>query len=195
MRRQRDLTPDEQKLWREATRDVRQPDRGRATLRHANAADRPVVSTVTPSPVEPAMTDPTPIRRVPVATRRATLVPGRLETLDAALQRRLRRGLIPIDSRLDLHGMTQAQAYSAVRDCIQRAASLGFRCVLVITGRGSGPEDADRHGDGGRGVLRRSLPGWLNQPELQQHVLALVHAQPRHGGSGAFYVLFKRKTQ
>ena len=57
---------------------------------------------------------------------------------------------------------------------------------LLITGKGK----AD--GGGERGVLRRELPRWLNQPRNRERVVALTPAQPRDGGDGAFYLRLKR---
>ncbi|NNE82945.1 MAG: hypothetical protein HKN28_03145, partial [Alphaproteobacteria bacterium] len=59
--------------------------------------------------------------------------------------------------------------------------------VLVITGKGSVRE--------GGGILRRRLPDWLNQSICRPHVLAFATARPEHGGSGAFYVLLRRRRE
>jgi len=65
----------------------------------------------------------------------------------------------------------------------QQAA--GRRCILVITGKGSG--------SGGSGVLRAQVPHWLNEGGNRELVLAFDYARPRDGGQGALYVLLKRK--
>ena len=59
--------------------------------------------------------------------------------------------------------------------------------LLVITGKGS-------PGSGG-GVLRRNLPRWLMSGEHAHRVLKIEGAQPRHGGSGAYYVLLRRRRE
>jgi DNA-nicking Smr family endonuclease len=87
---------------------------------------------------------------------------------------------VPIDLRLDLHGMTAARAHKHLIQSILLASDDGCRCVLVITGKGSG-------------VLNGHVPNWLKQPPLSFHVLALAEAPPKDGGSGAFYVLLRRK--
>jgi len=56
--------------------------------------------------------------------------------------------------------------------------------VLVITGRGLGQS--------GPGVLKSSVPRWLEESELRRHVLAIATAQPHHGGPGATYLLLRR---
>lgn len=90
---------------------------------------------------------------------------------------------MPIDARIDLHGMTRASAQDALYGFLDRAHGRGHRCVLVITGKGTG----------GGGVLRRELPLWLNESRLRPLVLSIQPAQPRHGGGGAFYVLLRRQ--
>jgi DNA-nicking Smr family endonuclease len=110
----------------------------------------------------------------------------------------LRRGQLPIDARLDLHGWTQGEAHHALAGFIESAHAAGQRCLLVITGKGGRAKthDADDpHGGGGAvpGVLRAAVPNWLNQPPLRPLILGFAGAQPKHGGSGALYVLLKRK--
>lgn len=107
--------------------------------------------------------------------------------VDGATERRLRRGLMAVEARLDLHGHTQAEAHAALADFILGSYESGRRCVLVVTGRG---EPA-----GGRGVLRRNLPGWLSAPALRPYVLASAPAHVRHGGAGASYVLLRRRER
>jgi DNA-nicking Smr family endonuclease len=98
---------------------------------------------------------------------------------------RFKRGRMEIDGRLDLHGLYQEEAHTALVGFIQRSAREGKRCVVVITGKG-------RVSEGG-GVLRREVPRWLNQPELRSLVLSIARAQVGHGGDGAIYVLLKRQ--
>ena len=105
---------------------------------------------------------------------------GEKAGIDGSTQRRLIRGEILIDLRLDLHGMTAARAHNQLHQFIESAAQEGCRCVLVITGKGSG-------------VLNGHVPNWLKQKPLSLHVLALAEARPKDGGSGAFYVLLRRK--
>jgi DNA-nicking Smr family endonuclease len=105
--------------------------------------------------------------------------------IDRASAERLKRGLRPIEARLDLHGMTQGEAYRAVADFVRASSDAGRRCLLVITGRGIGTD--------GRGILRNSVPRWLEDEGLRRQVLAVAPAQPRHGGAGALYLLLRRR--
>src|SRR6185436_9447888 len=102
--------------------------------------------------------------------------------LDRASAERLKRGRYPVEARLDLHGMTQAEAHRALNGFVAGSRALGRRVVLVITG----------HGRISGGVLKTAVPRWLNEPELRRHVLAASPARPQHGGAGALYVLLRK---
>lgn len=92
---------------------------------------------------------------------------------------------MPIEARLDLHGMTQDEAHRALTRFILRMHEAGRRAVLIVTGKGT-------REDGG-GVLRRAVPRWLAEPACRAVILAVSEAQPQHGGGGALYVLVRRK--
>lgn len=96
---------------------------------------------------------------------------------------RFRKGRMGVERRIDLHGMTQDQAHSALTRFIETSSFEGLRCVLVITGKGMR----------GEGVLRRMVPRWLNDTRLRQRILSFSHAQIPDGGDGALYVLLKRQ--
>ena len=63
---------------------------------------------------------------------------GERAGIDGRTQRRLFRGDVPVDRKLDLHGLTAARAESRLAQFIETAARDGCRCVLVITGKGAG---------------------------------------------------------
>ena len=107
---------------------------------------------------------------------------GESAGIDSHTKRRLFRGEVPINRRLDLHGLTAARAQTRLENFIQQAAHDGCRCVLVITGKGAG-------------ILQGHVPGWLKRPPLSSVVLALAEARPADGGAGAFYVLLRRRRR
>ena len=106
--------------------------------------------------------------------------------LDRRTARRLKRGQLTAEARLDLHGKTQDEAHGALRSFIQESRMARRRCVLVITGKGS-------VASGRGGVLRQMVPRWLNEPALRRHVVAITNAPERNGGTGALYVLLKSR--
>ncbi|MDJ0684154.1 MAG: Smr/MutS family protein [Alphaproteobacteria bacterium] len=117
-----------------------------------------------------------PIPRPPPPDLSIGAAPG----LDKRTAGRLKRGKLPIEARFDLHGHTQQTGERALKSFIARSYERELRCVLVITGKGSG-------------VLQAAAPRWLNQADIRSKIVSIQHAQPRDGGTGALYVLLKRK--
>jgi DNA-nicking Smr family endonuclease len=105
-------------------------------------------------------------------------------------------GKTAIDARLDLHGMRQRDARSELHAFLRAAQARNCRTVLIITGKGDAASDRDHLaralGEPQRGVLRRSVPQWLEEPELRSVVLSYTAAGARHGGGGALYVLLRK---
>lgn len=96
--------------------------------------------------------------------------------------KKLRQGKLPIDSELDLHGMTVERARSSLIHFLDECRQFGYRCVSIVHGKGySSPDN--------RPVIKPLLNSWLRDAG---EVLAFHSALPKHGGSGAVYVLLKR---
>jgi DNA-nicking Smr family endonuclease len=171
---------DDSGLWRRAVRDVA-PLRGRPQYNPPPLAGEGRVGVKageTPA-VRPAGA-PSPSRRQPAPQPLPPL--DRFAGIDRATAERLKRGRYPVEARLDLHGMTQAEAHRALAGFVAGSRAAGRRCLLVITG----------HGRITGGILKAAVPRWLGEPELRRHVLALAPAQPDHGGTAALYVLLRR---
>ena len=115
--------------------------------------------------------------------------------MDRRLQLRLKRGQLPIEARIDLHGLTREKAHVALNGFLARQEALGRRCVLVITGKGrpDWQRPAWGHEEREIGVIRRALPGWLGDYPNKDRILAFTPAQPQDGGKGAWYVLLRRR--
>ena len=105
--------------------------------------------------------------------------------VDKRTAQRLRRGRLNVEARLDLHGLKQGEAHSTLNQFILRAYENSNRCVLVITGKGALSK--------GGGVLRKMVPLWLNQNPNRNLILSFSYSTPVEGGTGALYVLLKRK--
>lgn len=193
----RRLRPDELALWRRvaAKTDPLHPDRP-----PPNAAPAPPAFAPRQPPKPPALPAGFAIG---VQPRAATVVDEVLPGLagravaesvrmDSKAYARLRRGKLKPEARIDLHGMTLAQARPALTAFILTAHARQRRLVLVITGKGK------RGADPGPipvrpGALRHEVPLWLRLPPLPQSVLQVVQAHARHGGEGAWYVYLRRK--
>ena len=115
------------------------------------------------------------------------------KAVDPAIRKKLGRGKIEIDGRIDLHDMTQSEARAALQRFVHAKASQGARTVLVITGKGLRSDDDYVAAMTGRGILRTMLPIWLNEPSLAPLVSGWSMASRGHGGEGAWYVRLRRR--
>jgi DNA-nicking Smr family endonuclease len=183
-RRPRAVSPEEVELFRETVKDAA-PLTGRKRKPRIAAPPAPVATI----PTKPAASSarpmappskPPPPPRAPLATLDHGVAVG----IDKRTLERFRKGEMPVDATLDLHGMTQDAAHIALLRFIDRTAAAGHRCLLIVTGKGLRE---------GTGVLRRQVPRWLNDPLTRPMLLAIHRARPQHGGDGALYVLLKRK--
>lgn len=109
-----------------------------------------------------------------------------MQGLDAPTRDKLAKGRLPLEARIDLHGMTQGEAHALLLSFLQRAHMLGVRHVLVITGKGLSL--------GGDGVLRKAVPAWFATPAFRSLVGGFEIAARGHGGAGALYVRLRRAT-
>jgi DNA-nicking Smr family endonuclease len=201
-KRPRRLSADEMRLWAAAMKDAR-PLPGRA-LPEAPPDEAPAATAPDlPRPVAPV---PRPAPRPPrpeLSHGDRDRADAHLRDLDGSTAEKLRRGRLPIEARLDLHGLTQEAAWRELDGFLNRAQAAGRRSLLVITGTGfrarlrraeaddaARPFRMDEHRPG---VLRDALPRWLSAPHNKARVVAWSPAQPRDGGAGAFYVLLRRR--
>jgi DNA-nicking Smr family endonuclease len=172
MSRRRFVTDNEHALWAEVIRSIT-PLRSQARAaaapplkrlergpHGAHASERPVVA---------------PVKAAPPLT-----------PLGKRLKQRVARGREAIDARIDLHGMTRAQAHAALLRFMHRAQADRAKIALIVTGKGTGD------GMGERGVLKRQVPMWLRMPEFRPFIVGFEDAHMGHGGEGALYVRLRR---
>ena len=117
--------------------------------------------------------------------RQATL--PKLFAFDKPTYRKISRGRVEIEGRVDLHGLYRDEAYSLLLNFLQSARHRGLRHVLVITGKGLS--------HGSEGVLRQAVPHWLETAPFRQIVSSFDDAPRNHGGKGALYVRLRRQAK
>lgn len=175
MRRKSDkLSQNERQLWRKETAND-------TPLSKENGAP-PEVDTkaeaMNTRDIQPDFSEITPASGQRHITQQA-LVPNKLDHLEPGRIKQLIGKNSKRDASLDLHGLTQEQAYSSVCDFIEEAYASQKRQLRIITGKGSG-------------TLKEQLVHWLNSPKLRPHILAISYASAREGGEGALIVLLRR---
>lgn len=184
----RKLRPDEQELW----------DKVRQTA----------IPLRSESPVPPlsqkrkiqnkALNDPIEIPKFQIGSKSKSILaqpkPHQPITMDAKTFGKMTRGKLAPQARIDLHGMTIAQAQPELVRFIMSAAQRQLRLVLVITGKGKSkpsygpiPERI--------GVLKHNVPQWLRQAPISQIVMDVAPAHQKHGGGGAYYVYLRRPVK
>ena len=194
------MTPEDKTLWQRVA-DTATPLEKRGVRRSA--------SDLLPEPT-PCASSPSPqptIERLPpfrIGEKHSSPDPNKLRhavadklahapvRMDHGTHRKMLRGKLKPEARLDLHGKTLAEAHPLLTRFVLDAFEDNKRLVLVITGKG---KDRD---EGGpipirRGVLRHQVPNWLHTPPLGAVVLDIREAHTRHGGHGAYYVYLKRR--
>jgi DNA-nicking Smr family endonuclease len=113
-------------------------------------------------------------------------IEGCVKGLNRKTIKQLKRGELPFQDFLDLHGFTKQEAEVEVREFLIRSYKLGLRCVLIVHGRGLNSPDS-------LPVIKEGLPRWLGQGPVRKIVLAFATARPYDGGTGAIYVLLRRR--
>jgi DNA-nicking Smr family endonuclease len=114
-----------------------------------------------------------------------------LSEFDRKNARKIRGGRIEIEARVDLHGLRQSEAHATLRSFLFRCQSRGLRFVLVITGKGktvAASEGPYGGYESERGVLKRNVPRWLEEPDVRSIVVSYTTAAIQHGGEGAIYI-------
>jgi DNA-nicking Smr family endonuclease len=170
----RKLSTDERALWRRVVESVRPIHQVAADAKEAAApaAPEPRQAKQAPAPA------PAPARKAAPGT-----------TLDGSWDRRLSRGLAQPDAILDLHGHNLATAYALLDDRLERAIASGARLLLLITGK---PRVA---GAEKRGAIRAAVGDWLAASRHAADIAAVRNAHPRHGGTGALYIVLRKRVR
>jgi DNA-nicking Smr family endonuclease len=166
------LKEEDRVLWSLVARTAK-PLKGTLAVAMPDPVPEPKKMPVEPAKALPAIAAPPKAKSLRVS-----------HSLDEPTLEKLSKGRLPIEGRVDLHGLTQDEAYSLLFSFLQSAYAGGVRYVLVITGKGSS--------SGGDGVLRRAVPAWLSTPAFRLLVSSHDHASRQHGGTGALYVRLRR---
>lgn len=200
MVRRRTLRPEEEQLWQEVARSIRPSSEA------ALARLRKPTPMIDPQPVKQTHPEPVPLftafrlgeksrplrSTAQIASTPAEALAQAPLQMDARKHAKMTRGKLDPEARIDLHGMTLAEAHPELIRFILNAQTAGLRLVLVITGKGKpGPD----HGPIPQrmGVLRHQVPHWLRMAPLGPAILQVSEAHLKHGGGGAYYVYLRRR--
>lgn len=204
MTRRRTLRPEEEELWQAVARSTRPlHPQAKGFLRGMDSIARPHPPQPDSQPREAdipkSWLEPFRLGQKARAAERHDVAPSLGDSLraapvqmDAKLHGRMTRGKLMPEARIDLHGMTLAEAHPELIRFILNAQSAGLRLVLVITGKGKRGDDVGPIPQR-MGALRHQVPQWLRLPPLSHAVLQVTEAHLKHGGAGAYYVYLRKR--
>lgn len=190
----RRVEPDELDLWNQVASTTERL----APLRRSLIVDAPLQEA--PKKREAKPIAPFSLGALPTSTREMRdVLPALSERLrsapvkmDAKSYKTMQRGKLKPEGRIDLHGMTVAQAHPALISFIMTAQANGKRLVLVITGKGGKREELGAIAPQRMGALKRQVPIWLTMAPVSSAVLQVTESHIKHGGAGAYYVYLRR---
>lgn len=123
--------------------------------------------------------------------------------IDRKTRRQIKSGRMDVDRSIDLHGMTQDQAFNVLKAAVEGGVRRGDKTLLVVTGKGGKRfsqleatpaayrtrNEFEQLG----GVLKRMVPIWLNDTELKPFIQSYGPSAKEHGGEGALYVILRKR--
>ena len=93
----------------------------------------------------------------------------------------IKKGLLRVDSVIDLHGYRLNDARIAIKKFIITSYNRKYKNILVITGKGK--DNA--------GILKKELPNWLYEKEVCKYIISHMSAPKELGGEGAVLIRLK----
>jgi DNA-nicking Smr family endonuclease len=192
----RSLNPDERAIWQQVTRSVR-PIKARPEAEIPAA--RPEVLSSSSGEGQRALIlrqaqherDFADFALAPSGQRRDSIPPKPPgNTLDANWDKSLATGKAAPDRTIDLHGHTLTSAHAVLDVALGDAIRQGARLILLITGKPAAHNP--RMPPTGRGVIRASVIDWIEAGPHAGRIAAIRGAHPRHGGTGALYIIIRR---
>lgn len=90
---------------------------------------------------------------------------------------------IDIDAKIDLHGLTQDEAFDLLQNFFITSMRSGKKQLLIITGKGRSDKPS---------VLKTNVPRWLKYTQLSDFVLSCCIAPEYLGGEGAFVIKLRK---
>ena len=118
---------------------------------------------------------------------------NKIYSIEKNTLRKIQKGKIKIDGKLDLHGYNQNESKSKVLNFINISFENQKRLLLIITGKGERLSVSD--GWKGTGILKENLPKWLKSDILSKKILWFDYAPKNKGGDGAILVYLRKSIK
>jgi DNA-nicking Smr family endonuclease len=120
-----------------------------------------------------------------VVSDTAEYVEGIGYNVNREVAKRLHKGEFSLQGYIDLHGLTVENAREAFEQFLKESIATGKRMVLIVHGRGLSSPAAP--------ILKSKVIEWLTTGPWRKWVIAFTSARLCDGGTGATYVLLRRR--
>ncbi|MHA1541005.1 MAG: Smr/MutS family protein [Alphaproteobacteria bacterium] len=92
----------------------------------------------------------------------------------------MKKKKIRFDKKIDLHGFTQQEAFEILAENIPFFYESQKKVILIITGKS--------------GILKSSVPNWLNSNSIFSCIREITSAPNYLGGEGAILLFMRSKN-
>jgi len=120
-------------------------------------------------------------------------VPTRLEIEQSKVNKKLKKGAVNINRKIDFHGFTTEEAKIKFLETVETCFFTNKRCILFITGKGT---NISQNTLGKKrlyyGKIRNEFLNWVHNKKISSKILSVEQAGPKHGGAGAFFVYLRK---
>lgn len=112
------------------------------------------------------------------------------------INKKLKKGKIPIDRKIDFHGLSVLDAEELFLKTIVNCYNQNLRCILFVTGKGVMKKNKTDNDNIKLyyGKIRQNFIIWISKNEVQQYILSVEQAGIEHGADGAFFVYLRKKS-
>ena len=110
------------------------------------------------------------------------------------INKKLKKGQIIINKKIDFHGYSLYEAKQLFLDTIKNCYINNHRCILFVTGKGTNKRMAENPYDNKLyyGKIRNNFLSWTSIKDVRSKILNVQQANINKGGDGAFFVYLRK---
>ena len=113
---------------------------------------------------------------------------------DKETLKKIKKGKIKINKKIDLHGLTVAEAQKRFNEEIDYCYNNSKRLIIFITGKGAiNRSTKNNQNKLYFGKIRSQIRNWVFSNLNKEKILLFSEASPAHGGAGSFYIYLRNK--
>jgi len=122
--------------------------------------------------------------------------PSFFEIQKTPINKKLKKGKIPLDKKIDFHGFSVLDAELLFSSSVKKFYEKNLRCILFITGKGVLKKENENTNNIRLyyGKIRNNFINWTQKKELQKYILNVEQASIEYGADGAFFVYLRKKN-